>query len=148
MIGANESEKGVDRCNKAIRAIAITVCVFAPISSCVLCSLASEGKGAVFGIGFCCAFSLQLGLVITMWLLANHGLNLLETKLGSIEKLTIVNGCSDEYTNVPLASISASFEKGTSKQQTLVGMAIAIVVMMGVVVLCMCGAAAFKAKNG
>ena len=147
MIGANESAKGVDRSNKAIRAIAITLCVFVPISSCVLCGLATDGKGAVFAIGFCCVFFIQTSFLITMWLLANHGNNLLDIKLKSMERLTIVNGCSDEYTNVPIASISGDFAAGKQKQSTLVGMAIAMTVMMGVVLLCMCGGAIVKAQK-
>ena len=47
----------------------------------------------------------------------------------AIKKAAYVNGCSDDYTRVPIANVNENFEKGTSMQLSLVIMSITMLIM-------------------
>ena len=109
------SSTGSEKTNKGIRVIAIVLCIFAPLAACCVvgCAIASQNSGptkpiACFSVTTCC----QAACIAYIWGVGVFGQNLLEKKYNSIKKLTLVNGCSDEYTVVPLPEITASFQKG------------------------------------
>ena len=108
MIGASKSSEGVFKRNETIKTFAIALCVMTVLVSFIVIAAAAKGKdGAevVYYYAVPIMFLGQVAIVGYMWFQGDRGLGLLDNKLFSIKKLALIDGCSDEYTGVPLNKI-------------------------------------------
>ena len=116
MGGAQDSEQGVARCNRAIKAIAITL-VVVPTFFCTCAVLASAPDDTNYktfmGLGSS-QFCLQLSFLLVILWLGDRGKGLLDRKFASLERLSVVNGCSDELTYVPFDHLKTTFDEAQS----------------------------------
>ena len=61
-------------------------------------------------------YLIEFGLMIALIILAKQGLDLLDRKTESIDKLSAINECSDEYSNVEMFDLNSDFARGRAKQ--------------------------------
>ena len=94
-----------------------------------------------------CQFFLQLSFLIVILWLGERGKGLLDGKLGSLERLSVVNGCSDELTYVPFGELNATFDEAQSKQNGIVIMTIVMLGALGLECLCCCTSVCCKARR-
>ena len=66
---------------------------------------------------------------------AIQGVNILEEKLDSIQALSLINGCSDDYTFVPTTKITPKLNQAVEMQSSIVTMSFIIAGGIGLLIV-------------
>ena len=113
MVTARELSAGASIHNIMVAILAGILLIIGPVVAGCLINL-DHGKWSL-------SYFIKLTLIMDLALIASallirvlavSGLDNINNKWVSLENLSQINGCSDQYTNVPVADLSGEFETG------------------------------------
>ena len=130
-------QEGLARANRAITAIAVTIALLSFCGGIATCVTACRDKVRGLWYAICCTFWFQLAFIITVTVLSRRGLGQMSRKLQSLQDLAVVNGCSDDYTVVPVEEIGTDFREAEGYQDGITLLALIMLIGVSVVGSCL-----------
>lgn len=113
MVKADEFEEDPAKSLHMIRGVAIFyICMilFISVLVAILGSKSSQLE-RLLAISFIILTILQCACIIIMWVSAVKGLEIMQGKIDSVDELGQINGCSDEYTQIPIIKIKTDVDE-------------------------------------
>ena len=143
MITARENEAGATRGNDWISLVALFSLIILPIlgAGALTCCNVPIEKKSVYIFIVVTTNALMIGGAVWCMYLSKQGVERISNKWDSINKMAGINGCTDEYTFIPIQAIQHEYSEGKKYEQLVVTFSQVIIGLCSIpilVILCLC----------